>query len=110
MAAVYELGFNVLHSDMDVTWFASPLPFFQRYKDTLPHAFFTSDMTTSKNAVGGQWGGRSGAVGWWRRGGGGRCRGRGNGGSAVGCWALDGVVARVLSEACSQAGDTALKC
>jgi hypothetical protein len=28
--AVHQLGFNVAHSDMDVTWFADPLEYFHK--------------------------------------------------------------------------------
>lgn len=28
--AVYELGFNVIHADADVTWFRDPLDYFRR--------------------------------------------------------------------------------
>eukprot|EP00798_Chlamydomonas_sp_ICE-L_P001026 gene1026-12705_t len=53
MAAVYEMGFHVLHSDTDTTWFADPYPYFKRLVLDAPvHATFSTDSLETRNKKG----------------------------------------------------------
>ena len=73
IAAVHELGFNVIHSDTDVTWFQAsakiilcivvrtppghpacampqdPMPFFSKYSDGPAHVLFSTDALDTRN-------------------------------------------------------------
>ncbi|GAX75130.1 hypothetical protein CEUSTIGMA_g2574.t1 [Chlamydomonas eustigma] len=48
-SAVYELGFHIIHSDADVTWFKDPMPFFSKYFSGPPHVLFSSDALETQN-------------------------------------------------------------
>lgn len=73
IAAVHELGFNVIHSDTDVTWFQAsakirlkvsilvcpptsltttlqdPMPFFSKYSNGPAHVLFSTDALDTRN-------------------------------------------------------------
>ncbi|GAX75129.1 hypothetical protein CEUSTIGMA_g2573.t1 [Chlamydomonas eustigma] len=49
IAAVHELGFNVIHSDMDVTWFQDPMPFFSKHLAGPVHGIFATDALETRN-------------------------------------------------------------
>jgi len=50
--AVYELGFHVIHSDTDVTWFRDPMPYFSKYKNGPVDAIFATDALETQNKEG----------------------------------------------------------
>ncbi|KAG2485707.1 hypothetical protein HYH03_015592 [Edaphochlamys debaryana] len=50
MRAVYELGFHIIQSDTDVTWFNDPLPYFMaRMKDSRANILVCTDSVSSEN-------------------------------------------------------------
>eukprot|EP00798_Chlamydomonas_sp_ICE-L_P024128 gene24128-9708_t len=53
LAAVYELGFHVVHSDTDTTWFNDPWPFITSHLlNAEVHAVFSTDGLVTKNEPG----------------------------------------------------------
>ncbi|GIL50740.1 hypothetical protein Vafri_6891 [Volvox africanus] len=49
---VYELGFNIIHSDADVVWFRDPLPFFLSLLSGPAHIIISVDALSTHNNKG----------------------------------------------------------
>ncbi|GLI60714.1 hypothetical protein VaNZ11_002807 [Volvox africanus] len=49
---VYELGFNIIHSDADVVWFRDPLPFFLSLLSGPAHIIISVDALSTHNSKG----------------------------------------------------------
>ncbi|MEW5310167.1 MAG: hypothetical protein WDW38_001990 [Sanguina aurantia] len=47
--AVYEMGFHILHSDTDVTWFHDPLSWFDQWGTQHANILMSTDMVSTHN-------------------------------------------------------------